>query len=62
VREGCQGGCRAAAGEEEWGGCRARMAWRQAGGWARGLHDVPGGAARGPGPAYSVALRDVDVQ
>ena len=23
-----------------------------------GLHDVPGGAARG-GPAYSVALRDV---
>ena len=28
-------------------------------GWRLGLHDVPGGAARG-GPAYSVSMRGVE--
>ena len=34
ARRGGQGGCRGAGGEEEWGGCRVRIARSRAGAWA----------------------------
>jgi len=57
VRGGGQGGCRTAAGEEEWGGCRARRAWWRAGAWACTMCQA---GRLEKGPAFSFRVLDAE--